>query len=203
VDRRGSVAGVVLAAGTSSRMGRNKLLLELGGQSVLRRAVTTAAEAGLDPVLVVLGHESERARAELRTLPCTMVLNPEYQEGIHSSLRAGIRAVPEDREAAMVLLADMPLVDAAMIRALLRRYREGTAPLVVSSYDGVDAPPILYDRSLFDELRVLEGEGCGKKVVKRHSDEAARVGWPARVLTDLDVPGDLEAIRAQLAEAPS
>ncbi len=91
MDRRESIAGVVLAAGTSSRMGRNKLLLELAGQSVLRRAVLTAIDAGLDPVLVVLGHESERARAELAGLPCQVVLNAEYQEGIHSSLRNGIR----------------------------------------------------------------------------------------------------------------
>ena len=198
-DRRDSVAGVVLAAGTSSRMGRNKLLLDLAGQSVLRRAVATATAAGLDPVLVVLGHESERARSELGSLPCTVVLNPDYQAGVNTSLRTGIRAVPDHCPAAMVMLADMPLVDPGMLRTLLERYREGSAPLVVSSYDGIDAPPILYDRSLFPELRVLEGEGCGKKVVKRHSEEALRVSWPAQALIDLDVPADVERVQAQLA----
>jgi len=201
VERRDSVAGVVLAAGTSSRMGRNKMLLEVGGRTLLWRAVTTAVEAGLDPVLVVLGHESERARAEVQSLSCTVVLNPDYREGIHSSVRAGIRAVPDDCDGAAVLLADMPLVDAEMIRTLLRRYREGTAPLVVSSYGEVDAPPIVYDRALFAELRVLEGEGCGKRVVKRHTDEAERVRWPPAALTDLDVPADLEAVEARLTGA--
>jgi len=198
VDRRESIAGVVLAAGTSSRMGRNKLLLELGGQSVLRRAVLTAAEAGLDPVLVVLGHQSARARAELEGLPCQAVLNSEYQEGIHSSLRNGIRAVPHGCVAAVVLLADMPLVDAGMIRALVDRYRASGAPLVVSDYEGVDAPPTVYDRRLFPELWALEGEGCGKRVIKRHTDEAIRVPWPAWALTDLDLPADLERVREQL-----
>ncbi len=202
VDRRDSVAGVVLAAGTSSRMGRNKLLLDVGGQSVLRRAVRTALEAGLEPLVVVVGHEAERARGELEGLPCERVLNPEYEEGIHSSLRTGIGAVPERCAAAVVLLADMPLVDAGMIRTLVERYREGAAPLVVSDYEGVDAPPILYDRRLFPEFRTLEGEGCGKRVVKRHSAEAVRVRWPARALTDLDRPDDLDRVRAELGGGP-
>jgi len=201
VDRRDSVAGVVLAAGTSSRMGRNKLLLEVAGQSVIRRAVSTALEAGLDPVLVVLGHESDRALAELEGLRCEVVLNPAFQEGIHSSVRTGIAAVPESCAAAMVLLADMLLVEAEMIRTLMQRYRDGRAPLVVSDYEGIDAPPILYDRRLFPELRVLEGEGCGKRVVKRHTAEAVRIRWPSRALTDLDRPEDVERVRGELGGA--
>ena len=201
MDRRDSVAGVVLAAGTSSRMGRNKLLLEVGGQSLLRRAVSTALDAGLDPVLVVLGHESERARPELSGLPCEVVLNAGFEEGIHSSVRTGIAAVPAGCAAAVVLLADMPLVEAEMIRTLIRRYREDRPLLVVSDYEGVDAPPILYDRGLFGELTVLEGEGCGKRVVKRHSSEAVRIRWPAAALTDLDRPEDIERVQGELGGA--
>jgi molybdenum cofactor cytidylyltransferase len=201
VDRRDSVAGVVLAAGTSSRMGRNKLMLDLGGQTVLRRAVGTAIEAGLAPVLVVLGHESERARDELQGLPAEVVFNAGYTEGIHSSVRTGIGAVPARCSAAVVLLADMPLVDAGMIRTLVDRYRAEGATLVVSDYEGVDAPPILYDRALFPELRELEGEGCGKRVVRRHTAEAVRVRWPAQALTDLDLPADVERVRSALGGA--
>jgi molybdenum cofactor cytidylyltransferase len=183
-------------------MGRNKLLLELAGESVLRRAVGTALDAGLDPVLVVVGHESDRARAELEGLHCEVVLNPSFQEGIHSSLRTGIAAVPAGCAAAVVLLADMPLVDAQMVRTLVQRYRDGRPLLVVSDYEGIDAPPILYDRGLFAELRVLEGEGCGKRVVKRHSSEAVRIRWPSRALTDLDRPEDVERVRGELGGAP-
>jgi len=196
---RGAVAGVVLAAGTSSRMGENKLFLRIGAESVLRRAVRTALAAGLDPVLVVLGHEAERARGELAGLGCTPVLNPDYLRGIHSSLRAGIAAVPEGIPAALVLLADMPFVTRHMLAAVVDRYRAGGAPLVVSHYEGVDAPPMLYDRSLFGELRALDGDGCGKRVVKRHRSEAAEVVWPASALGDLDLPGDVERARSALA----
>jgi len=194
-DRSGRVAGVVLAAGTSSRMGRNKLFLRLGGTSVLRRAVATAREAGLDPVLVVLGHESDRALAELEGLSCTPVLNQEYASGMNTSVRAGISAVPADATGAVLMLADMPFVTAGMLRSLVDRYRAGEEPLVVSTYGEVLAPPILYGRPLFGELRALDGDGCGKRVVKAHRAEAIEVEWPPSALTDLDVPDDLERVR--------
>ena len=195
------VAGVLLAAGTSSRMGRNKLLVELGGKSVLRRAVETAAAAGLEPILVVLGHEPERARAELAGLDCATVLNADYARGINTSLRAGIAAVPESAVAAVVMLADMPFVSAAMIRELVERWRAVDAPLAVSIYGEVLAPPMLYARSLFPELRALDGEGCGKRVVKRHRDAALEVAWPASALTDLDLPEDVDRVRTQIEGA--
>jgi molybdenum cofactor cytidylyltransferase len=199
VDRTPArIAGVLLAAGTSSRMGRNKLFLPIGGETVLRRAVRTAIAAGLDPILVVLGHESERARAELAGLCCTPVLNPDYARGINTSLRTGIGAVPDDAAAAVVMLADMPFVTAEMIVAIVERYRGAKPPLVVSSYQGVDAPPMLYDQSLFAELRALDGDGCGKKVVKRHRSEGLEIAWPAAALTDLDVPADVERVQAEL-----
>ena len=197
-DRSGRVAAVVLAAGTSSRMGRNKLFLELGGTSVLRRAVDSALEAGLDPVVVVLGHESDRARAELAGSSCTTVLNPEYARGMNTSVGAGVGAVPGDAAGVVLMLADMPLVDVEMLRALVERYRDSRAPLVISTYGEVLAPPILYGRALFPELRALDAEGCGKRVVKLHRGEAIELSWPASALSDLDVPEDVERVRAQM-----
>jgi len=194
-DRGGAVAGVVLAAGSSSRLGQNKLLLPIGGTTVLRRSVITAIGAGLDPVLVVLGHEIDRALAELSGLRCTPVPNPDYAAGINTSLRAGIRAIPGQSAAAVVMLADMPFVTAGMVGALVDRFREGAAQLVLSIYDGITAPPTLYARSLFPELGDALGEGCGKRVVKRHRSEAVELAWPAAALADIDVPGDVNRVR--------
>lgn len=177
-------------------MGRNKLLLEIEGESLLRRAVGRAIAAGLHPVVVVLGHESERAREELSGLDCRPVVNPDYVRGVNASLSAGIAALPEGVPAAVVLLADMPFVTAEMIGTLVGRYREASAPLVISDYEGINAPPILYDRSLFAELGAMEGEGCGKQVVKRHRSEAIAVPWPAGALSDVDVPEDYERLRS-------
>src|SRR5260370_13529613 len=93
--QKAAVAGLVLAAGSSSRMGRNKLLFELAGETLLRRAVRAALGGGLSPVLVVLGHEAERARRELDGLECRSVGNPNYAQGIGSSLHAGAAPVGE------------------------------------------------------------------------------------------------------------
>jgi len=199
-ERDGAIAGVVLAAGTSTRMGQNKLFLKLGDETVVHRAVRRAAEAGLDPVVVVIGHEADRTREAIGALQCTTVLNPDYEAGVNSSLRAGIRAVTEtSARAAVVILADMPFVTSAMIQILIDEYRGSTAPLVVSDYEGVNAPPVLYDRSLFHELEVSEGQGCGKHVVKRHRNEARSVAWPATALADLDLPEDVERVKAAMA----
>jgi molybdenum cofactor cytidylyltransferase len=187
------IAGVVLAAGASTRMGKNKLLLDLAGESVVRRATRAALDAGLRPVILVLGHEAERVRAALSGLDCVPVVNPAFAAGMDGSIRAGVAAVPPDAVAAVVTLADMPLVDASMLATLVARYRETRAPLVVSDYAGVRAPPVLYDRRLFPELLTLDGGG-GKQVVARHRADAVAVSWPLRALADLDEPADHERV---------
>lgn len=194
-DDRRPVAGVVLAAGSSTRMGRNKLLLELDGEPLVRRSVRRALDAGLEPVTVVLGFEADRVAAALDGLPCRCVVNPRHDGGINTSVGVGIGAVPETAGAAVVMLADMPHVTTAMIGEVVARYRAGGAPLVVSLYDGVHAPPTLYDRALFPEFTGARGEGCGRRVVRAHWDAAAFVAWPAGALQDIDRPEDYERVR--------
>jgi molybdenum cofactor cytidylyltransferase len=192
-ERSGPVAGILLAAGTSSRMGSNKLLFELNGESLLRGAARRALAGGLSPLLVVLGHQEEKSRPELAGLPCQIVVNPLYEQGINTSLKAGVAALtalPEDIQAAVVMLADMPFVTAEMLAGLIARYRSTEAPLVISDYEGVNAPPMLYDRALFGELLTMTEEGCGRQVVKRHRHEAEVLAWPTAALADLDVPED-------------
>jgi molybdenum cofactor cytidylyltransferase len=197
--RGGPVAGVLLAAGTSSRMGSNKLLFELEGESLLRRAARRAVEAGLSPLLVVLGHEAERAERALQGLPCTVVRNRDYETGITSSLQSGVAALPDEAAAVVVMLADMPFVTAEMLAGLAARWRTGAAPLVISDYAGVNAPPMLYGRALLGELLAMPTDGssgCGRPVVQRHRAEAEVLAWPAAALADLDVPEDWERLTA-------
>lgn len=198
------IAAVVLAAGASTRMGRNKLLLELNGETVVRRAARTAIEAGLDPVIVVTGHARDEVERELHGLGCRSVFNGEHANGTHTSVGAGIGAVVEEGcGAAVVMLADMPLVTPAMLCALVERYRDSGAPLVASRYGGeVNAPPILYDRRLFSELQDMDAR-CGRQVVRRHRQEAVEVEWPAEAARDLDRPADYEWMRKALADEAS
>lgn len=195
------IAAVILAAGASTRMGRNKLLLELNGETVVRRAARTAIEAGLDPVIVVTGHAREVVAGELDGLRCRTVFNGEHAHGTHTSVAAGIGAVEKTASAAaVVMLADMPLVSAPMLRELVERYRASAAPLVASRYGGeVNAPPILYDRRLFGELREMDAR-CGRQVVRRHRHDAVEVEWSAEAARDLDRPDDYEWIRQALAD---
>jgi molybdenum cofactor cytidylyltransferase len=192
VDAELSVGGVVLAAGASTRFGRNKLLLHLNGDSLARRAAKAALEGGLDPVVVVLGHDADRIGQELSGLPVRTIVNADHARGMNTSLRAGVGAVPKDVAAVVVLLADMPFVTGDMIALLVQSYRQTHAPLVASDYEGVHAPPTLYARPLFPELGGSEGDGCGKRVIKRHADEAVRVSWPAARLADVDREEDWE-----------
>lgn len=194
-----SVAGVVLAAGSATRMGENKLLLPLGGEPLVRRAVRAGLEAGLDPVLVVIAPGDAAVRAALRDLPCEPVPSPRHALGMSASLDAGIAAVPRPAAAAVVLLADMPFVDPEIIRAVVARHAEG-ARIATARYGGVPAPPTVYDRALFPELRGGEGEGRGREVVRRHAGEVAFVDFPAAALSDVDDATDLERARARLGE---
>ena len=192
--RSGPVAGVILAAGSSSRLGANKLLLELAGEPLVRRAARRALAAGLSPVIVVLGFELERVAAALGDLPVLAVTNPRHAEGIPSSLRAGIEAVPAECAAALLLLPDMPLVTPPMLAEMIERFRAGGAPLVISLYGQTAAPPTLYARDLFPAI-LSAGEG-GREVVRAYRDRAEVVRRPAELLVDVDVPADLERLRA-------
>ena len=182
-------------------MGRNKMLLELVGEPLVRRAARRALEAGLSPVVMVLGHEAERLRVELAGLPCDCAINPDYTGATSGSLHLGLERLPADVEAVVVLLADMVLVTRQMLEGLVAAARREAAPLFVSRYGDVTAPPLLFRRSLFGELMAWTGEGCGKAVVQRHKAEAVYLDWPPAALADVDTPEDFTAAQALIAQA--
>lgn len=185
-------AGLVLAAGASSRMGANKMRLELDGEPLVRRAARRALEAGLSPVVVVLGREAGGVRETLVGLDCDLVVNPAAGGPTSGSLHLAIRSLPASSEAAVVVLGDMVGVTAPMLREVVEAAGRTAAPLVVSRYGEVEAPPLLFRRELFGELLACEGEGCGKRVVTAHRAEAAYVEWPADAIADVDTPADFD-----------
>jgi molybdenum cofactor cytidylyltransferase len=187
------VAGVILAAGASRRMGKNKMLLELDGESLIRRAAQRALAAGLSPVVVVLGHEADRLRAELKDLPLAFAVNPDYTGPTSGSLHQGLNALGPDVDAVVVMLGDMVRVTAETLAMVIVAARGTGAPLVVSRYGDVTAPPLLFRRALFGELLAWTGEGCGKAVVQAHTHEAMYVDRPEALLVDVDTPEDFAA----------
>jgi len=192
MDRRQvPVAGIILAAGMSTRMGRNKLLLPIGGEPMIRRIVKRSVDAGLDPVLVVVGHERELTAAALDRLAYQPVFNQSFKEGITTSLQAGIRALPDHVEGAIMILGDMPFVTATMLDDMMKVFRSSGLKLVQSHYDDVSAPPTLFGRDLFADLLDLTPDRCPGSVAKRYAGSSAILDWPVERLRDLDRPEDL------------
>jgi CTP:molybdopterin cytidylyltransferase MocA len=187
---------VVLAAGASTRMGAQKLLLPLGGEALVRRTVRQVAEAGFDDVLVVVGFEHDKVGAALEGLAVRLVRNDQYETGLGSSFRAAVAAL-EGSEAAMFMLADQPFVTAAEYRRVLDAYRQQPGGIVSVRYGEVTAPPHLFASAFFPELAVLE-HGA-RPVLQRHRDRTTVLQFPADLLLDIDTPEDYELAKARLA----
>jgi len=180
------IGGVVLAAGESRRMGFAKLLLRHRGQSLLARAVGTAAQV-CDAVWVVVGAFGRSYRDEAEAAGATVVMNPDWEEGLASSLRRGVEALPPEIGAALILLADQPFVEEEHLRALLERRRTEGCDLVLSRYRDVLGAPALVARSLFPQLAALRGERGARALVRT----ASSVGEvPLQAPQDVDTPED-------------
>jgi nicotine blue oxidoreductase len=193
------VAGIVLAAGASTRMGRPKMLLPLGGGTLVSTAAQALLDGGLATVIVVLGHDADAVRRGAR-LPedgrLRVVVNDEWPTGMASSLRRGLEACAGlDAEAALVALGDQAGITADRVRRVVEAWRPG-ASLVLPVHGGRAGHPVLFGRALWDELRALRGDVGGREVVRRHLPEAIQV--PAEPLADLDTDEDLRRHRAGL-----
>jgi len=187
---------VVLAAGASTRMGTQKLLLPVGGEPLVRRVVRAVCDAGFDEVLVVLGSEHEKVLGALVGLPIREALNPNFPSGMGSSFRSAVESLP-DSEAAMFALADQPFVTSTEYRTLLETYREHHSPIVSVRYGEVMAPPHLFTRAFFPELAALE-HGA-RPVLLRHRDQTTIVRFAPDLLADVDTPEDYEDVKRRLS----
>ena len=171
-------------------MGRNKMLLDVDGVPMVRRTAMIASAARCAPVVLVVGHDAARVRDAVDGIPCEFVVNADFTGPTSTSLHAGLLALDDTVDATIVLLADMVRVSALMVRALIDSACNTDAPLAVSRYGDVLAPPLLFRRALWPELLAWHGEGCGKAVVKAHQHEAMMHDWPAHALRDIDTPDD-------------
>ena len=194
----GTVAGIVLAAGRSTRMGAdNKLLQELRGRPILRHAVEAQLEARLAPVLVVTGHQREEVEAVLADLPVRFVHNPDYASGLAGSLRAGVAALPPDAEAAVVSLGDMPNVTPQVIERLAESHlRQPDALAVVPTLFGHRGNPVLLARAIFPAVSLLSGDRGARRLLDEAGNRVVEVPFedPA-IAIDVDTPEALKALR--------
>lgn len=185
------VGAVILAAGESRRAGRPKLLLEYRGVPLLRRAVNAAVAGGCDEVVVVLGAARDRYLPLLEGTPARAAYNPEYATGMSSSIRVGIEALSADTEAAVIMLADQPLIDGPIIRQLIEAFRTSGKKIIACQYGSVRGVPTLFDRALFLELLLLEGDQGARQVMETYPRHVATIEIPVEAAQDIDSPDDL------------
>jgi molybdenum cofactor cytidylyltransferase len=196
-----NIAAVVLGAGRSSRMGGpNKLIAEINGKPLIRMVAEQALASRARPVIVVTGHQRERVEAALAGLPVQFVHNPHFAEGLGTSLKAGIAALPPDADGAIVCLGDMPQIDAALIDRLTGAIDPDKGALIaVPVIDGKRGNPVVWSRRFFPDLMTVEGDVGARYLIGRYAEAVAEVPVEgSAVFTDVDTPEALEAVKAEL-----
>ena len=193
------VPAVVLAAGTSSRMGRPKAILPLAnGDTFLSRIVGTFLNAGIDDVVVVVGHEADAVVSAFSRsgLAARFVFNPDFALGQFSSILAGLRVIDRPGVAGMLLtLVDVPLVTAATVCAVLEQYRRTHAPIVRPTSGSRHGHPVLIDRSVFDALRGADPSAGATAVVRAYASTAGDLAVEDEgAFTDVDTPAEYERL---------
>jgi molybdenum cofactor cytidylyltransferase len=196
------VAGVVLAAGTSSRLGRPKQLLEIEGKPLLQHILDAVATGPFDQVVVVLGHASEEIAARIH-LPvgARIVVNPDFALGQSSSLRAGLRAASGETSAAVILLGDQPGVSPEAMRMVVEAWRAGDGPVVQAAYQGRNGHPTLLDRSVWPAAESAEGDEGARSILNRHREWRTTVEIGVPPPEDIDTEADYVRVKA-LLEGP-
>lgn len=196
-----AVGGILLAAGAGERMGhRPKCLLELGGVPLIRRQIIALSGAGVDELVVVLGHHSERIAQAIQEFPVTVVHNATPEAGQVSSLRVGLQALSQRIDTVLVALADQPLINAQDINDLIGAYkkRPASAQVVQPEVDGQPGNPVMFSGEVREQILAGEARvGC-KQWQAAHPEQVHRwVSTNQRYRTDVDTLDDIEALAAR------
>jgi molybdenum cofactor cytidylyltransferase len=188
------IAGLILAAGGSSRMGRPKQLLPFRGRPLLRRAIDAALEGGCRPVMVVVGEHAGPIQSELGSLPVEFCVNEEWRQGLAGSIRCGMEALRsrgERLQAVLMLTCDQALLSADVVARLCDAFDGERGRMVACEYAGTVGVPALFERSCFDRLMGLAGDRGAKSVLLGDSTMVLRLPWPQGAC-DINTPADFE-----------
>jgi len=195
-----NVGAIILAAGGSSRFGQAKQLLSFQGESLVRRAVRTTIEAGCACVTVVVGDARDRIETELRETPAVIVENPEWQRGLGTSIRCGLRhllSLRPEIDAVVLLACDQPFADASVITSLIAQRENSHKPIVACSYANTLGIPALFDRACFESLLALPDDSGAKALIESRSADVAQIEFEKGAI-DIDTPADFERIRIEI-----
>lgn len=197
VPHAAKIGAVVLAAGMSSRMGTNKLLLDVNGKTMVRHTVEAARASHAEPIIVVTGHAESDVKAALAGLDVQFVNNPDFAKGLSASLKCGLNALPEDCDGALVLLGDMPDVSSALIDRLIAAFDPSESRAIcVATRHGKRGNPVLWARRFFPEIQAIEGDVGARNLIGAYGELVCEVeAEDEGPLTDIDTPEALAAYR--------
>jgi len=191
-----NIGAIILAAGGSSRFGKPKQLLPFRGESLVRRAVRAASEAGCGRIAVVAGGQLDLIEIELRDTPAFVIHNPKWERGLGTSIRSGLEHLlgAQPKVDAVVLLAcDQPFVDALTVSALMTMRKDSGKPIVASRYAGTLGVPALFDRTCFAALLALPDESGAKALIETRAGDVAEIEFEQGAI-DIDTPADFERL---------
>jgi molybdenum cofactor cytidylyltransferase len=192
------LSAIILAAGMSTRMGQNKLLLSFKGKPLIAHAVDTLLASEVDEIVVVLGHEAEKIRGQLQGKQVRLVQNPDYRDGLSTSVRVGVRAVSPQVEGIMIYLADQPLLEPADLNYIIKAFalaKQVNRSIVVPLFHGQRGNPVILNSSYREAILELVGDvGC-KRLIKRYPDKVFGVEMETdHVVCDVDNIDDYEEV---------
>ncbi|MFL5239876.1 MAG: NTP transferase domain-containing protein [Rhizomicrobium sp.] len=191
------IGAVVLAAGASSRMADNKLLVSLNGEPLVRRAVEAALESEASPIVVVTGKDAEVTRRALAGCTIDFANNPDFSEGLSTSLKLGLRQLPENCDGAVIVLGDMPAVTPQLIDRLIAAFNpEEDRAICVATHNGKRGNPVLFARRFFEEIEAIQGDVGARGLIGTYPELVCEVEAGSDApLIDIDTPEDLAAYR--------
>lgn len=187
---------IILAAGSSSRLGQPKQLLDFKGKTLLQHAVESALASAPTNVITVLGSNDERVKPTLTGYDTTVVTNSEWQEGMASSIRCGLTKLMEKNpavEAAIIMVCDQPFTDSNLLKELVAKYDRSNKPVVASVYDDAPGTPALFDKSVFPKLLQLTGDRGAKKIILQNPELAELVPFDLGS-KDIDTMADYKSL---------
>jgi molybdenum cofactor cytidylyltransferase len=185
------IAAIVLAAGQGTRFGKCKQLMPLDGKPLLQHTLERVNESEIDEVVVVLGAFAEEIQKQIQFDKERIVINPDFERGMSTSLQAGLRSIDRSADAVVIALGDQPFVEAKTIDALLDEYRRSRSRIVVPTYNGRRGNPVLIDRSLFERALEIRGD-VGFRAVFGKEDVAEVPVSDSGVIIDIDTMEDIE-----------